>query len=189
MTTEEAKIYLPFSDSDEIEDFYQDKLFEFKHFFLIQAPIEKVFLAKLVKLEKLDLAYETLTKSTISKSEKQRLDFNFSDEIRNAFYLFEEEKSKFRVKISSAENGFELKQAVKQILDLVKAYRQKWAIGLQLDIQIDVLSKEPDSMEIHQAIIEFVNQGGVFFKDIIEQKNNPTLMKEMKRVSLLIEKY
>lgn len=189
MTISEAKIYLPFSDEDELIDVYEEKLFEFKQFFLAQAPIAKVFQAKLVKLEKLDLAFETLTGTPFQHFDTAQLEFEISDEVEKAFHYYEHQKNQLRAKIASAQNGIALKKSIENLLALVHAYQLKWTIGADLDIELEAISREPDSMEILAAIRVFSENGGIYFKDILEQKENHTLLKEMKRVSLLLERF
>ena len=64
MTLSEAKIYFPI-DSDDLEmedvlDLYDERLFEFKQFFLSKAIVKKVFLAKLEKLKKFEEAFSLI---------------------------------------------------------------------------------------------------------------------------------
>lgn len=192
MTLSEAKIYFPI-DSDDLEmedvlDLYDERLFEFKQFFLSKAIVKKVFLAKLEKLKKFEEAFSLIVQQPFIVKENLTQKTKFSDNVRSSFDLFEQRKSEFKKLITSSKNGSELNESVLNLLQLSDDYSKNWIIGSALEIEIETLSKEPDSMEILQAIRVFESQGGTTYSDILIQKNNLALMKEMKRVSLLFEK-
>jgi hypothetical protein len=53
MTEAEARIFLGYEPEDELEDVIEDKLFEFKQFFLSKPIIWSTFIARLEKLAKI----------------------------------------------------------------------------------------------------------------------------------------
>ncbi len=58
MTREEAfRLFGDLEDEDEIQDFYEEQLFDYKKFFLSKAPIAKLFEGRVRKLRKLGEAY------------------------------------------------------------------------------------------------------------------------------------
>lgn len=192
MTLSEAKIYFPLEstdlESEDILDLYDERLFEFKQFFLSKAIVKKVFLAKLEKLKKFEEAFSLIVHQPFVLKEIIPQKIKFSDNVRSSFELFEQQKSELKKHITTSKNGNELNESVLNLLQLNDDYVKNWLIGSTLEVEIETLSKEPDSMQILEAIRLFESNGGNTYSDILIQKNNLTLMKEMKRVSLLFEK-
>jgi len=195
MTLSEAKIYFPFDtdaegnlDKEDVLDLYDERLFEFKQFFLSKAIVKKVFLAKLEKLKKFEEAFSMIVEQPFIWQDLSQQKTQFPDHVRHSFELFELRKSEIKKRITASENGSELNESVLNLLQLSDDYSKNWIIGSSLEVEIEALSKEPDSMEILQAIRDFESQGGITYSDILVQKNNHPLMKEMKRVSLLFQK-
>ena len=192
MTLSEAQIYFPLIsnelDEEDILDIYDQRLFEFKQFFLSKVIVKKVFLAKLDKLKKFEEAFCLIVRQSFIVKQFQPQKITFTDNVLSSFELFEQKKSELKKRIASSENGTILYDLVLNLIQLNDDYAKNWCIGSSLEIAIEGLSKEPDSMELLQAIRVFEQQGGSTYLDILTQKNNLTLMKEMKRVSLLFEK-
>lgn len=189
MTEAEARLFFPFEEGDDLEDLYDERFFEYKQFFLTKAVVGRVFRAKLEKLLKFETAYSVLISTDIPLVQEQLDSFNFSDSVSEAFALFEQMKGEIRQKIGLARNTKDLIPYVEQLILLVKCYYQKWNTEKAIEIEIDSISKEPDSMEILRSVKAFESAGGKTFNDILEQKGNEELQKEMKRVSLLLQKF
>lgn len=190
MTNEEAKLFFPYNEGNYLPDLYEDRLFEYKQFFLSKMPIRKVFESKLDKLVQMDKAYRILTgdenKAEISGDDDEVI---FSDVILEAFNRWEQLKSKSKQQIMLAQNASILKRNVLSYLQFVDAYRMKWYTDHEIDIEIAQLSKDEDPMEVLEAIRSFGKEGGRNFDDILKMKSNSFLLKEMKRLSLLIKNY
>ena len=189
MTESEARLFFPFEEGDDLEDLYDERFFEFKQFFLTKAVVGRVFHAKLDKLIKFENAYTCLIHSEFKNVDVHFESINFSDVVSEAFALFEQKKGEIRQKIGQARGSKDLIPYVEQLIELVRSYYQKWQSPAELDVKIESISKEPDSMQLLRAIKEFESAGGKTFQDVLEQKGNEELQKEMKRVSLLLQKF
>lgn len=189
MTIEEAKLFFKLEEEDDIQDAYDEQLFEFKQFFLSKPIISKVFKSKLEKLAKFEEAFCLLTDSRFKPLIAEKTSIVFSDNVLEAFQRFEQLKSELKQQISLATSSSDLAQKVDSLLVVTYTYYQKWRTSELLPVEIDVIAKDPDAMELLTAIRTFNMQGGERFEDISSQKNQPILMKEMKRVSLLLEKF
>lgn len=189
MTIEEAKLFFKLEEDEDIQDAYDDQLFEFKQFFLSKPIVSKVFKSKLEKLTKFEEAFCLLTNSRFKPLTTEVTSIDFSDQVLEAFQRFEQLKSELKQQISLATTSLELMQKVHLLLEVSYSYYQKWKTSEILPVEIDVIAKDPDAMELLTEIRVFNSQGGVCFQDISSQKNQPVLMKEMKRVSLLLEKF
>ncbi len=189
MIKSDARLFFPYQEDDDLEDLYDERFFEFKQFFLTKSVVGKVFRAKLEKLRKFETAYSVICEQELDLIEPTNVIFNFSDCVSEAFLSFEQQKGELKRQIGQSKNGKELELEVDQIISLVRAYYQKWNHPISSDYTIDSISKEPDSMAILSAIRRFELNGGKTFSDIVEQKDNRELQIEMKRVSLLLEKF
>jgi len=177
-------------DEADLIDLYEEKIFEFKQYFLTKTPIFKLFESKISKLEKVGNAYNILTNIKVEFNET-RLEFKSSQTEILANYLdFQEEKNRIKTKISNSKNAFELVSRVKNLLELEKINAQDWCSEVKIDANI-LVSKEPNPMEILEGIKIYNQNGGQNFDQLKKLENNPPeiLIQEMKRLSLLFKKY
>src|SRR5690554_3209282 len=65
MNKEQAHIFFPHSSEDDLDDLWEQRLFEQKQFFLTRPPIRKVWEGRLNRLAQQHQAYLTLTEQTI----------------------------------------------------------------------------------------------------------------------------
>lgn len=190
MTVEEAKLFFPYNEEDDLSDLYDERLFEYKQFFLAKTPIRKVFEAKLDKLLQMDKAYRVLANIELDKQQQITEEkIVFSDVILDAFNQWEQQKGMAKQQISIASEASSLYKTVNNYLHLVDCYRIKWYTDQEIDIEITQLSKDEDPMAVLDAIRTFKNEGGEKFEDILKMNSNSFLLKEMKRLSLLIKNY
>lgn len=190
MTIKEAQLFFPHEESDQLIDLYEDRLFEYKQFFLSKAPIRKVFVSKMDKLKQMEEAYFVLSNSEVSaNSINAQTTITFSDEVLKAFTQWELFKSQFKQQLMLSNDGQSIIKTVTDFLSVVDLYHSKWYTDEEIDIEIETLSKDPDPMYVLEAIKDFNSQGGVYFDDILKMNTNSFLLKEMKRLSLLSKKY
>lgn len=190
MTQEEAKLFFPYEAGDDLTDLYDERLFEYKQFFLSKTPIHKVFLSKLEKLRQMDKAYQTLVGNSFEEFPASVVSVPpFSDVIREAFTQWEQAKGISKQQLMMAQDARTLHLAVEHYLSVVAEYRQKWYTDQEIDAEILQVSKDEDPMEVLEAIRAFEAAGGKNFDDLLKLNNNSFLLKEMKRLSLLIKNY
>lgn len=190
MTIKEAQLFFPHEESDQLIDLYEDRLFEYKQFFLSKAPIRKVFVSKMDKLKQMEEAYFVLSNIEVSvNSINAQTTITFSDEVLKAFTEWELFKSQFKQQLMLSNDGQSIIKTVTDFLSVVDLYHSKWYTDEEIDIEIETLSKDPDPMYVLEAIKDFNSQGGVYFDDILKMNTNSFLLKEMKRLSLLSKKY
>lgn len=186
MTIEEAKVYLPHADRDELLDIIDEKLFEFQQFFLTKAPIVKVWNGRVAKLERYIEALGVLGHSLYTSNEDTEFLADLPDNVSEAFSIYNQKVALMKIRISSSKDFLALKNAVRSYLEFQLNYQQLWRNdNLELNEEV-ILGKEPDVMELVEAIKEFNLNGGETFSDI-PKLGNEVLLKEMKRVSLLLK--
>lgn len=195
MNKNEARLLLNISENENIDDVWEQKLFEQKQFFLTRPPIPKVFRSRINKLEKLYSAYLVL-KDEKTESEFIENQYNnfpeFSDCIKEAFNQQQAERMKVKSQILRSENPTNLAKVIENWLELEKRYMKKWTIPEEVEKNSDIIiSKEPDPMYILEDLktVEESNNEDITFDFL---KNNLSsfpkrLISEFKRLNLLYQ--
>ncbi len=190
MTPEEARLFFPYTEDDDLSDLYDERLFEHKQFFLSKTPIRKVFESRLEKLAQMEKAYRIIANEPLSGNNEPSVEpVDFPDNLLAAFNLWEQLKGNSKQQIMLSRTASELRENVLRYLQIVDDYRIKWYTEQEIDAEITQLSKDEDPMEVLQAIRSFEEEGGVNFQDILKMNTNSFLLKEMKRLSLLVKNY
>lgn len=190
MTQEEARLFFPYDENDDLSDLYVERLFEHKQFFLSKTPIRKVFEARLEKLIQMDKAYGIITGNEAASYDSELNEaIGFSDNILTAFNQWENLKGKSKQLIMFSQTALSLRKNVMDYLQIVDEYRLKWYAEDEINVEISQLSKDEDPMEILSEIKLFEQGGGIYFEDILKLGTNSFLLKEMKRLSLLVKNY
>lgn len=189
MTKTEASIFFSAQEGDDLHDLFEERLFDFKRFFISNAPLKKVFDSKAQKLKQIHQAYLILSDSTEIQQEDSvtNFDFNFSNNILEAFGQKEKIKGQLKNDILKSENVNTILFYAYKLIELQESYNQNWNTIIFTEEPIDVpISKEPDPMELLQAIQEFNKIGGVNYSDMntLRELVPDTLKKEAKRLYL-----
>ncbi len=188
---DEKANYFKTSDIDEIEEIYEQEIFELKQFFMSRAPIAKLFRGRLNKLKKLQKAYD----QGDSSQNKQDFEYVFPGEEENlliSYKAFQATKNQIRLKIANELNGFNLIHWVQLLIDLEKHNAKQWCAFEEMEEDEDVIvSKEPNPIDMIDAIQEYAALGGKNLQQLKRFENNPpnVLVQEMKRLSLLFKKF
>ena len=187
MTFNEAQIFFPHEEGDDIYDLYETFLFEYKQFFLSKYPIKKVFEAKEKKMFQMHEAYLILGgKFEINKKIFPIFEEPYSELILDTFNRYQKSKNELKIRINQAVSATEISHTIQTYLHLQKKYLNCWPeIEISQEEKI-IFSKEPDPMEVLNSIQEFKNVGGILFSDLITKRNiSPELLiNEAKRLSL-----
>lgn len=155
MTQQEAKLFLKTEDLDDVQDRWEEELFEIKRFLLTSTPIPKVFESKLARLKKYHEAYEVLSgiKTEQENGVIEEGLFTFSDDVEEAFHELYKWRTHYKKAIHTTDNVCEIEKIIKQWLKLEGKYLFKWELAESIHIPEAVIqSKEPDPMELLQAI-------------------------------------
>jgi hypothetical protein len=186
MTNQEIQLYFPHKLDDNLEDLYEERLFEFKQFFLTKPVILKVFNAKIERLRKFETAYRFALKSDDNKELHETLKPSYfqTNNILTCFNNYQEIKNEFKKSILQINNSDKLILLIDHFLKSTLNYINKWE-NVEIEDEI-LISKEPDPMELLTAIKVFNSKGGFEFHDIVLKQNicPKILMIESKRLSL-----
>lgn len=189
MTKNEALLFFPINDGDEIIDLYEKYLFEYKNFFISKYPLEKVFNAKAKKMNQMHDAFTLLGGEIKTSTSFIALEYNQKDNILECFNDYQKTKFNIKTKLNNCTNAIEINYFISQLLQIENTYAKNWLVVKNLS-EIDVIiSKEPDPMSILNAIKEFNALGGTTFNDLNTMKNiSPDLLiNEAKRLSLTLK--
>lgn len=186
MTKNEALLFFPLISGDEIIDLYEEYLFEYKQFFLTKYPIEKVFLAKSLKMNKMHNAFIVLGGKTIKSTSISNLEYQQKENILECFNYYQNLKINLKCRLNKCNNAIAINDYIYQLIQLEKKYAENWSASIKISDDKVLISKEPDPMLILKAIREFNILGGKTFNDLKTMKNiSPNLLiNEAKRLSL-----
>lgn len=185
MTKEDALLYFPIEEDIEIDDLYEELLFEQKQFLIDRVPVSKVFEPRINKLKKIEEAYiffggEIKQKSNIHKG---ILAYN-KDAIEEVFAVFQQNKNTLKLILFNASNASEIEQITTLIFENYRKFAEKWPKIEPEGLNRPIISKEADPMEIINEIKSAKEKGIVNFSELLELDEDNILIKEAIRLSL-----
>lgn len=188
MTEAEARIFLGYEPDDEFEDVIEDKLFEFKQFFLSKPIIWSTFTARLEKLAKVKEAIACLGGSEKMSSVNLPV-FQSTELILDAFQGFQEVRNACFLAINRATTCQELEIIINSLLNSHTTYASLWP-DIEFVLSTVILSKEPDPMDLLSGIKSVNLSGIVTFTDLAEKLTGQStcVAEESKRLFMLHQK-
>ncbi len=183
MTPEEAKAYLSFkNDQIDIEEHYEEFLFQQKDFFR-QKPISyKLYNKRFLKIEQAIEAYETLGFISV-KSNLAFKEVEFNQEIKQAFDLYHLSKNNLFQQLYSTENLSELILIGNNLLNIERQYKACFESVFLADFYLTT----PNPMDVLQDIKK-LNEKGICFTyqiDSVEHSTFKYLLAEINRLKRL----
>ena len=187
MTTNEASAIL--GPYDDLQDAFELQLFEFKKQLIALAPIEKLIAPKLKKIKQLQEAFLLLGGEIDEISISTFELVSPSENILESFKAYQDFRNNFKKLLSQSNSHEEIANFCQYLVAYEKMYASCWFTDEVNSSEI--VSKEPDPMEVLKAIREYNENGGFTFEDLMFDKNNPpeVLIKERNRLSLLATKF
>lgn len=185
MTLEEAHIYLRVEEDQDIDDVYEDKLFELKQFFLNRFPLTKLIEGRLAKFLKVEEAYKLLGGSVLSSSLEMTEDFPDFSSLSELYKWYNIERNKLRLQLTAAKSHNEVKRVLAYYTELTKHYALHWKIPLNEDISAAIkLGTEPNPMDIQTELNALSDKEPINVESILALSDNNCLKSEAKRLSL-----
>ena len=190
MTQEEAKARLNYTSGDDLEELFEQHLFEFKQYFVYKPVISRLFNAQLDKLKGASEAANVLGLYFPIAVEEELNGTTYPENIERAFLLYEKRRSELRIQMMQGVSPNELVQKVQILLAEQQAYFKCWPLVEVDEINQIVLANEPDPMDLLKEIKTMSIRGIQNFSDLSFEENGTcvTFWNEMKRVSLLRQK-
>lgn len=193
MTEKEASIFFPIQEGDDMQDLFEERLFDFKRFFISHVPLKKVFASKKQKMNQMYQAYQLLSNSneTYQATVFPKIDYEFPTNILEAYKKHERFKGQLKNDLLQSDIIHDIHFLSDQLIELQESYNQNWSTVTITEEPVNLpVSKEPDPMEILQSILAFNKIGGENYSDMntLRELVPDTLMKEAKRLYLYQKK-
>lgn len=181
----EAKMYLPISSLEELEDIYDDELFKLKQFFLTRVPSTKLLQIKKSKMDKLSNAYSFFGgEENISWDMPELVSFsNLS--VLGAFSAYQENVTRIKMKIASVLCIRELIEIEK--LHIVNLNNYASLFPVIKTVSSTVVSQEPDQMLFLEEIKKNSLVEELQFREIPKLDVKNLIYKEAIRLSLWLK--
>jgi hypothetical protein len=179
MTESEAKLYLPFSDMEDLEEVYEQKLFEQKQFFLQRMPVSKIIASRMSRLQKIEEAFVYLGGEVeLFRSEEVQLKPYLSQVIKETFSIHERNKNLHKLRLNQAQSVEGIRFYLNQLLEITVSYAQKWRMERTATNDSLKVSTEPDSMFLLEEINKFEELGFRSFDDLQHLLTESPLVQE-----------
>jgi len=187
MTTNEASAIL--GAYDDLQDAFEFHLFDYKKQLLTLAPIDKLIAPKLKKIKQLQEAFLLLGGEIDEISISTFELVSPSENILDSFKAYQDVRNNFKKLLSQSNSHEEIENFCQYLVAYEKMYASCWFTD-EVNTS-EIVSKEPDPMDVLKAIREYNENGGLTFEDLRFDKNNPpaVLIKERNRLSLLVRKF
>ena len=187
MTTNEASAIL--GPYDDLQDAFEFQLFDYKKQLLALAPIDKLIAPKLKKIKQLQEAYYTLGGEIESFTITMFNPITPTEDLLESFSIYQNVRNSLKRSISNSLVFEEIENFCQYLVAYEKMYASCWFTD-EVNTS-EIVSKEPDPMDVLKAIREYNENGGFTFEDLRFDKNNPpaVLIKERNRLSLLVRKF
>ena len=174
---------------DDLQDAFELQLFEFKKQLIVLAPIQKLITPKLKKIKQLQDAFVLLGGEIDEISISTFELVSPSENILDSFKAYQDIRNNFKKLLSQSNSHEEIENFSQYLVTYEKMYASCWFTD-EVNTS-EIVSKEPDPMDVLKAIREYNENGGFTFEDLRFDKNNPpaVLIKERNRLSLLVTKF
>ncbi len=187
MTTNEASAIL--GPYDDLQDTFEFQLFDYKKQLLLLAPIDKLIAPKLKKIKQLQEAYLTHGGEIESIPVTTYELISPTEDLLEGYSIYQNVRNGLKRSIASSSSYEEIENFCQYLVAYEKMYASCWFTD-EVNTS-EIVSKEPDPMDILKAIRAYNENGGFTFEELRMNKNNPpaVLIKERNRLSLLVTKF
>lgn len=183
MTLIEARAYLSFNDLEEIQECYENYLFEQKRFFREKQVHSKLYQSKFVKLQKSIEAFATLEfKESHDSTDFCYKPINYTGIILSDFHAFHRVKNQLFTLLYQATTISKIKLIADSILDNELRYALTWK-EMKVLLPEDIPTKIVDPMMVLTDILAVEKKGVVSKKDY-----NPMLNLELQNLNTEINR-
>lgn len=191
MTLKEAKLFFPVEDHEDIDELWEQRLFDQKQFFLTRPPISSVFNSRIKKLEKQYNAYLRLKKESdsVRTLSNDRDVHSFPESILETFNDYHQRRNRFKQDLLQAQDFSSVKAIITAWMNMEHAYYDQWKNSESLNDPVEAFkSKEPDPMDLLDSIKKLTAQEKIETFEALHSNyfDLPELIrKEVKRLTLL----
>lgn len=185
MNREEALIFLPIDEENDVQDLYDEKLFEMKQFFLSRFPMTKLINARLSKFRKVEDAYLALGGVIADVVSPKIKTYPSFDSIHEVFKWYNLEKNSVRLQLSSAKSLNEITNILNQYMQTTREYATYWQVPIhEIDQSTIKLGVEPNPMDLQSELNALSGKEKLNSEYILTLPDENCLKSEAKRLSL-----
>lgn len=182
MTKSDALVYFPYNEEDDLEELYEERLFEFKQFFLSRPPSIRAFSGRIKKMNQMHEAYVLIAQK---EPETYDLDkergYDRPLEVKPSFLRFLEIENKLKWLLSNAISAVTVTKVLNRLVENRIAFAGLWPKTSEGDVESH---KWLDPMEMLALIDQFNEQGFRYFSEIPQLSETNVLRQEGNRLSL-----
>ena len=181
-----AELFFPHEESDDLWDLYEERLFVDKQFFTSRAIIPSLFEKRFEKIMKREEAFREITQTTTKESSHNITKAEKSDSILEAYSNFQSDKAKIFQAIFKAKEIPTLIELVRELINSFITYTSHWSLRESFVTKDILISKEPEPVALSKAIQSFDAADGKTAEDLhqLTFEGKETLIAEAKRLSL-----
>jgi len=187
MTREDALLYLPYEDKDELDDLYEEKLFAFKRKVLNAVPSTKLYQFYLKKMALVHGAYVFFTKKNDIRLTLQYKVSVDQAHLKLAWHDYNQNKTELKLMLANAANFFDVEFLLSQLLENKRQFAMLFqSLSFPLSNAI-VVGKEPDLMALGIEIDAFIPSAYSGIREIEKLDAMNMLFQEANRLSLWLK--
>src|SRR3989338_8440800 len=185
MTPEDARLYLPIEDLADLEDVFDDRLFEMRLFLLSTVPVTKVMEAKIQLMCKIHQAYEFYAMKEV-KGHFDPIELLPYDTLSlfDLTVTFQRNMSLLRKRISGSGSFLELMVAAEQLLQNMREYAARWQME-HAEVPDDIrITRPEDEVELLTELERLSKDGDLTMEDVSKLSLANKVRREAIRLSL-----
>jgi len=183
-------LFFPHNEGDDLEERYEELLFEDKQFFTTKAIVPKVFRARIEKIKKREEAFRRLTSIATKESfEPAQLLFETTSDLHQNYLNFQKDRALVMQQLYRAQECQVVIALIEQLLNRYIAYLIPWQTNDEAETDGVIISKELDPTNLYNALKSFSEAGGINVNEIqtLFFNGKSLLETEVKRLSLLLQ--
>ena len=183
-------LFFPHQEGDDLEEIYEELLFQDKQFFTNKAIVPKVFRARIEKMHKREEAYRRLSGMSVNGSIVHSISkFEISTNLLENYVNFQKFRAELMQQLYRANEYPQVFKLIEQLLTAYTTYLGSWKLNDFEDTIGIIISKEPDPTDLYNSLKAFSEAGGKNVNDIqtLFFNGKSLLETEAKRLSLLLQ--
>jgi hypothetical protein len=186
VTPEEALLFLPLEDQ-ELNEVYEDRLFDMKQFFLRQVPVSRLYASKVEKMKRLQEAYLALGgKDFTDHGSEGEMKLQIAPTLLESAKVYQGNLSALKAQVMRATSFPQLIKVSERLLKNMRYYAEAFAWKNQETESVRV-SQAPDEMELLAELNRLDNQGIQHLARLAELNPDNCVRKEANRLSLWLK--
>lgn len=186
MTEDEARLFLGLQEGDDLEDAYEDALFEIRKFLLAKPVLLKTLQSRQAKLKQLQQAFGILGGTEPELPVVSSIAFHPSENILEHHSRYFEAKNELKRRLSAASGAEDMHRIIDELIELERSFVKPFSLITDWTSEEVLVSREADSMEIIRELRRLQEEGVETLEALNKNKDRLSiaLLRELKRLSL-----